>query len=1146
VDAFCDAFEAAWLAGHQPRIEDFLLRGDPAHQDALLQELLLAEWDLCQEHGPPAELPAYLARFPESQQAITDLWRIWNEEHADSRADVSNVATGTTIEDALREVPGTVIDRYTLLEKLGEGGFGLVFVAEQQHPVRRKVALKIIKPGMDTRQVVARFEAERQALALMDHANIAKVFDAGSTETGRPYFVMELVRGIPITEYCDGERLSTRDRLDLFMKVCYAIQHAHQKGIIHRDIKPSNILVTLHDGVPIPKVIDFGVAKAIQQKLTEKTIYTQLAQFIGTPAYMSPEQAEMTGLDIDTRSDIYSLGVLLYELLTGVTPFDAKELMRSGLDAMRKIIREREPLTPSSRLSKDTKAKSANAEHSALRIPHSAFDRDLDWIVMKCLEKDRNRRYETAGSLAADIARYLNNEPVEARPPSKVYRFRKFAQKHRAGIAIAIAFAAILVAATAVSIWQRRQAELREAETRRQAYAADMSLAQLAVVENRIGGARSLLNSHRPQAGQEDLRGWEWRYLWQYAQGNASHRLCQSSSLVCSLSVSHDGKWLAVGEANKSGVSVWDLGSRREVAHWPAGDAEVLAAFSPTSPLLAFSSLSGPPANRLAKVQLWDANKREIVGEIPLGARCRALVFAADGQTLVTATEAPDPRIALWKVPEGAPLASFEKNVGGHWHNQAIPLAVTPDLKLAAYSSSDANVYVIDLATGVERWSEKATDEIVTALAFTPDGSTLATGAGWQESAIRLWDVASRVTRRLEGHELGIGALLFSSDGKRLYSASWDQTIQVWDLGDVSQTTPSRVLRGHDVCVSQLALLPDDQTLVSASEDGVVYVWDTPSDDQRQSDGPVYTDIIAGGFTPDSRSVVNLNAQGEVKRWSGPDFDQVESEFNVGGEFDRGGALISPDCRWLAIRRNDGAFEVWDVHRRLVHRRLPTKSERAWAFFANGTRLVTLEKGTALMHVWDLTSGVRTEPWRRAIFPDRDFQPGAISPDDRWCLTIGRDGSGILRDIFGQRDVDPQLNAREPHGVAFSAKSSLIAVTSGNGARYTRIWNTADKLEVASLGEGGNCVAFSPDDRRVAIGWADADAVTVWDLASRRQLVALSAKGTAIVGVCFSPDGNVIAAANPRGDVYLWRAPTFEEIAAAEARQQKKGAELVQ
>src|SRR5712692_3267872 len=256
-----------------------------------------------------------------------------------------------TVVVPLSESPGTVIDRYKLLEKLGEGGFGAVYVAEQKEPVKRRVALKIIKLGMDTKQVIARFEAERQALALMDHPNIAKVLEAAATDTGRPYFVMELVRGIKITDYCDQNNLSTRQRLDLFIEVCQAIQHAHQKGIIHRDIKPSNILVTLHDGVPVLKVIDFGIAKATQGELTDKTIYTQLQEFIGTPAYMSPEQAEMSGLDIDTRADIYSLGVLLYELLTGKTPFDAQDLLEAGLEQMRRIIREKDPVRPSTRIS---------------------------------------------------------------------------------------------------------------------------------------------------------------------------------------------------------------------------------------------------------------------------------------------------------------------------------------------------------------------------------------------------------------------------------------------------------------------------------------------------------------------------------------------------------------------------------------------------------------------------------------------------------------------------------------------------------------------------------------------------------------------------------------------------------------------------
>jgi len=326
------------------------------------------------------------------------------------------------------------IGRYKILQLIGEGGCGAVYMAEQEEPVRRRVALKVIKLGMDTKSVIARFEAERQALALMDHPNIAKVLDAGATDSGRPFFVMELVRGIKITDYCDQNKLATEERLALFIQVCNAIQHAHQKGIIHRDIKPSNILVTLHDGKPVPKVIDFGIAKATQGRLTDQTLFTAFEQFIGTPAYMSPEQAEMSGLDIDTRSDIYALGVLLYELLTGWTPFDPKELLQSGLDELRRTIREKEPARPSTRLSTmldaDLTAVAHRRQSEAPKLIH-LLSGDLDWIVMKALEKDRTRRYETANGLAMDIQRYLGDEAVLARPPSTLYRFKKLARRNK-------------------------------------------------------------------------------------------------------------------------------------------------------------------------------------------------------------------------------------------------------------------------------------------------------------------------------------------------------------------------------------------------------------------------------------------------------------------------------------------------------------------------------------------------------------------------------------------------------------------------------------------------------------------------------------------------------------------------------------------
>jgi eukaryotic-like serine/threonine-protein kinase len=362
---------------------------------------------------------------------------------------------------------GGQIGRYRILQQIGEGGCGTVYMAEQEEPIRRRVALKVIKPGMDTKEVVARFEAERQALALMDHAHIAKVLDAGSTAGGRPYFVMELVRGIKITDYCNQNRLSTRERLELFITVCQAIQHAHQKGVIHRDIKPSNILVTLEGTVAVPKVIDFGIAKAIQGRLTDQTLFTAFQQFLGTPTYMSPEQAEMSSLDIDTRSDIYSLGVLLYELMTGTTPFDAKELVAAGLDGMRRTIREQEPVRPSTRLSTMNEQELTSAAGLRRSEPARlirALQGDLDWIVIRCLEKDRMRRYETANGLAMDVQRYLSHRPVVARPPSKLYRFQKLVRRNRLAFAAANAVALSILVGIGVSTWlfiQERHARQR-------------------------------------------------------------------------------------------------------------------------------------------------------------------------------------------------------------------------------------------------------------------------------------------------------------------------------------------------------------------------------------------------------------------------------------------------------------------------------------------------------------------------------------------------------------------------------------------------------------------------------------------------------------------------------------------------------------
>jgi serine/threonine protein kinase len=414
----------------------------------------------------------------------------------DHAAAAWNAHLPTSDEPSRTEGPGTVIGPYRLLEQIGEGGMGLVFMADQAQPVKRRVALKVLKPGMDTRQVVARFEAERQALALMDHPNIAKIHDGGTTESGRPYFVMELVRGVPITEFCDQHRLTTRQRLELFVTVCQAVQHAHQKGIIHRDLKPSNVLVTLHDTLAVPKVIDFGIAKATTGPLTERTLFTHFAQMIGTPLYMSPEQAEMNGLDVDTRSDVYALGVLLYELLTGTTPFTTEALRRAGLDEMRRMIREEEPPTPSQRLNTlDAQASTTVAERRGVdgRRLGQMLRGELDWIVMRALEKDRVRRYESASAFAADVQRYLSDEAVSACPPSAGYRLRKYVRRNRRALVTAGVIVAALVIATVVSIWQAARAT--EAQ-----HQAEADRKQAEVDRDRAKSAEKQAEADRKQA----------------------------------------------------------------------------------------------------------------------------------------------------------------------------------------------------------------------------------------------------------------------------------------------------------------------------------------------------------------------------------------------------------------------------------------------------------------------------------------------------------------------------------------------------------------------------------------------------------------------------------------------------------------------
>ncbi|MCX6924382.1 MAG: WD40 repeat domain-containing serine/threonine-protein kinase, partial [Verrucomicrobia bacterium] len=728
------------------------------------------------------------------------------------------------------EKPGDRIGRYKLREKIGEGGCGLVYVAEQEEPVRRRVALKVIKLGMDTREVVARFEAERQALALMDHPNIAKVLDAGATETGRPYFVMELVRGIRITDYCDQNQLSTQERLALLIQVCHAIQHAHQKGIIHRDIKPSNVLVTLHDGVPVPKVIDFGIAKAMEQKLTDKTVYTAFEQFIGTPAYTSPEQAEMSGLDIDTRSDIYALGVMLYELLTGKTPFDGKELVAAGLEEMRRTIREREPVRPSTRLrtmvNGDLSTTAQRRRTEAPRLIH-LLRGDLDWIVMKCLEKDRTRRYETANGLAQDIERHLQHEPVVARPPSTTYRVQKFVRRNKVMVAAGSAVAVALLLGIVGSTWQA----VRATHARR-----DEATARARADE----AARVARNAE---------------IVARVAETNALRRAYVASLLSACDALEHEQiaaarRSLDNAPANLRGWEYWHLSSRLDLSlriHERPGSDHTQVHVLPDG--RSYYDVCADPTNCIRR---WDLDTGQLLAMIPMSHPCRRSWLVAGGKQLVALIVEKDrPKaVEVWDLEGRTRLSS-----------QPVPawVQVAPSGSQVAYEWQ-GRVYLMDTKSGTTRAASSAIINVAAALTFQecgspplcfqPDGRRLAvcTAVG----KIALLDTNSfKIVCEFQAHNDSIMSMTFSADS-RLLAVGGRNTICITDI---ATHPPAAVttLRGHAGWVRALCFSPDGSLLASWSKDRTLRLWETRSGNPQ---GVFETDGDDPRFLPDGQTLI--------------------------------------------------------------------------------------------------------------------------------------------------------------------------------------------------------------------------------------------------------------------------------------------------